>query len=125
MNLDELTLGQIKQLQGLLGNVPQPAFADPHIGQYVIVRTYSAGVFAGTLKQRLGKKVLLENCRRLWRWQTANNGVSLSEVAVYGINPTNSKICCVEPTKVVEDIEISPCSAISRKSIEGVKDYVV
>ncbi len=124
MDLDSLTYGEIKKLQALFGNAPQPTFADPHIGQYVIVRTYSAGVFAGTLKQRLGKKVLLENCRRLWRWQTANNGVSLSEVAVYGINPTNSKICCVEPTKEVEDIEISPCSAISRKSIEGAKDHV-
>lgn len=124
MDLDSLTYGEIKKLQALFGNATQPAFTDPHIGQYVIVRTYSAGVFAGTLKQRLGKKVLLENCRRLWRWHTANNGISLSEVAVYGINHTNSKICCVEPTKEVEDIEISPCSEISRKSIEGAKDYV-
>lgn len=124
MDLDSLTYGEIKKLQALFGNATQPAFTDPHIGQYVIVRTYAAGVFAGTLKQRLGKKVLLVNCRRLWRWQTANNGVSLSEVAVYGINPANSKICCVEPTKEVEDIEISPCSEISRKSIEGAKDYV-
>lgn len=124
INLDDLTYGQIKQLQSLIGNQQSPSF-DPHMGQYVIVRTYSAGVFAGTLKQRLGKKVLLENCRRLWRWQTANNGVSLSEVAVYGINQENSKICCIEMTKEVEDIEISPCSEISRKSIEGAKDYVV
>jgi len=124
MNIDDLTLKQIKQLQGLLSVVEQPALSSPHIGQYVIVRTYSAGVFAGVLKQRLGKKVLLENCRRLWRWQTANNGVSLSEVAVFGINPVNSKICCVEPSKEIEDIEISPCSEVSRKSIEGAKDYV-
>ena len=30
---------------------------------YVIVRTYSAGVFAGNLKSRNGKEVELENAR--------------------------------------------------------------
>lgn len=123
MNIDDLTLGQIKQIQGLCGGVSATEI-EPFLGQYVVVRTYSAGVFAGTVKQRIGKKVLLENARRLWRWQTANNGVSLSEVAVYGINQTNSKICCVESLKLIQDIEISPCTDISRKSIEGAKEHV-
>lgn len=123
MNIDELTLGQIKQLQNLVG-FSKESETSPHLGRYVIVRTYTAGVFAGTFKQRIGNKIILENCRRLWRWHTANNGVSLSEVAVYGINQANSKICCVEPSKEVEDIEISPCSEISQKSIQGAKDYV-
>ena len=122
MNIDDLTLGQIKQIQGLCGGVA--AEVEPFLGQYVVVRTYSAGVFAGTVKQRIGKKVLLENARRLWRWQTANNGVSLSEVAVYGINQANSKICCVESLKLIQDIEISPCSDVARKSIEESKEYV-
>lgn len=97
---------------------------DQFLGKYVIVRTYSAGVFAGTLQSRSGEKVVLENVRRLWRWHTANNGVSLSEVAVYGINDKNSKICCVEPLKEVEPIEISLASDISRKTIESAKDYI-
>ena len=122
MDIDSLTLGQIKQIQGLCGGVS--AEIEPFLGQYVVVRTYSAGVFAGTVKQRIGKKVLLENARRLWRWHTANNGVSLSEVAVYGINQANSKICCVESLKLIQDIEISPCTDVARKSIENAKDYV-
>lgn len=97
---------------------------DELLGKYVIIRTYSAGVFAGTLKQRLGNKILLENSRRLWRWHTANNGVSLSEVAVHGINQGKSKICCIEPLKEIEPIEISLASEISQKSIEGANDYV-
>jgi hypothetical protein len=123
MNIDDLTLGQIKQIQGLCGGT-SPIESEPFLGQYVVVRTYSAGVFAGTVKQRIGKKVLLENVRRLWRWKTANNGVSLSEVAVYGINQSNSKICCVESLKLIQDIEISPCSDVARKSIEEAKEYV-
>ena len=35
---------------------------------YVIVRTYSAGVFAGTLESRKGKEVVLSAARRLWYW---------------------------------------------------------
>ena len=34
-------------------------------GRYVIVRTYSAGVFAGVLKSRVGKEVVLSQTRRL------------------------------------------------------------
>ena len=33
---------------------------------YVIVRTHSAGVFAGTLQSRSGKEVVLTRARRLW-----------------------------------------------------------
>ena len=49
--------------------------------KYVIVRTYSAGVFAGNLKSRDGKEVTLTNARRLWYWSGA---ASLSQLAVAG-----------------------------------------
>src|SRR3990172_2053206 len=49
--------------------------------EYVIVRTYSAGVFAGELKERQGKEVSLTNARRLWFWAGA---ASLSELAQRG-----------------------------------------
>lgn len=49
--------------------------------KYVIVRTYSAGVFAGNLKSRNGKEVVLTNARRLWYWAGA---ASLSQLAVNG-----------------------------------------
>ena len=35
-------------------------------GMYVIVRTYSAGVFAGKLVARNGREVKLKGARRLW-----------------------------------------------------------
>lgn len=38
---------------------------------YYIVRTYSAGVFAGYIKKREGKEVVMENARRLWYWDGA------------------------------------------------------
>lgn len=48
-------------------------------GRYVIVRTYSAGVFAGTLVSRKGQGVVLKDARRLWYWKGA---ASLSQLAV-------------------------------------------
>ncbi len=51
------------------------------IGDYVIVRTQSAGVFAGVLRAKAGKEVTLTNARRLWYWDGA---ASLSELAISG-----------------------------------------
>ena len=38
---------------------------------YVMVRTYSAGVFAGELVSRKGQEVILKNARRIWYWAGA------------------------------------------------------
>ena len=49
---------------------------------YKIVRTYSAGVFAGEVESIDGKTVVIKNARRLWYWKGA---ASLSELAVRGV----------------------------------------
>ena len=87
--------------------------------RYVIVRTYSAGVFAGVLVSRKGKEVVLRNARRLWYWAGA---ASLSELAVRGTSRPNS---CKFPVSVprvelTEAIEILDVSDKARTSIEGV-----
>lgn len=92
--------------------------------EYVIVRTLSAGVHAGTLATRDGKEVTLTNTRRLWLWHTADRGISLSDVAVGGINPEKSKVCAVLPSIILtEAIEIIPASDKARASIEGADVY--
>lgn len=89
---------------------------------YVIVRTYSAGVFAGELIRRDGKEVELRNARRLWYWDGA---ASLSELAVRGVSQPRS---CKFPTPVesvtlTEAIEIIPATDEARKSIEAVPEW--
>ena len=55
---------------------------------YVLVRTYSAGVFAGTLETRKGQEVVLSNARRIWYWAGA---ATLSQLAVDGtIKPNDA-----------------------------------
>lgn len=77
-------------------------------GQYVVVRTYSAGVHVGVLGQRAGKEVVLQDARRIWSWQGAN---SLSEIALRGVG-SGSRVSEVVPTILLtEAIEIIPCTA--------------
>lgn len=88
---------------------------------YVIVRTYAAGVFAGEW-QGNGQ---LKNSRRLWRWHTANNGISLDEVATYGLNYEKSKICCNIEYRRVENVEeIIVCTSTAEFSIKNAPDYI-
>jgi len=89
------------------------------IGKYVIVRTYSAGVFAGTLKRKDGKEVELIDARRLWYWEGAS---SLSQMAMEGTSkPNKCKFPCkVHEIVITEAIEIIPCTDIAKISIEGV-----
>jgi len=90
------------------------------IGKYVIVRTYSAGVFAGVLQSRDGKEVILHQARRLWYWDGA---ASLSQLAMEGVKaPQNCKFpVAVDRIVLTEAIEIIDATEVARKSIEGVK----
>lgn len=87
---------------------------------FVIVRTYSAGVFAGYLKSREGKEVVLTNARRLWYWSGA---ASLSQLAMEGVkNPDACKFPCeVDEIILLEAIEIIPATEMAKKSISQVK----
>ena len=90
--------------------------------KYCVVRTYSAGVFAGYVKNRKGKEATLLNARRLWYWDGA---ASLSELAMHGVaRPENCKFpCVVEEVQLTEVIEVIPATVKAQKSIDGVKEW--
>lgn len=87
--------------------------------EYAIVRTYSAGVFAGYIKSEKGQEVELLEVRRLWYWAGA---ASLSQLAMSGTSkPDECKF--PEPVKTIrlkQVIEILPCTETAKKSIEEV-----
>jgi hypothetical protein len=87
--------------------------------KFVIVRTYSAGVFAGYLEKKEGKEVVMRNVRRLWYWSGA---ASLSQLAVDGTNkPKECKFpVAVDRIELTEAIEILDVTKIAKKSIDGV-----
>ncbi len=87
--------------------------------KYVIARTYSAGVFAGTLESRKGQEVVLTDARRLWYWSGA---ASLSQLAMTGTSKPDSckfpvAVKRVELLQVVEILDVTP---EAKKSIESV-----
>ena len=88
-------------------------------GKYVIVRTYSAGVFAGNLKSRNGKEVELTDARRIWYWSGA---ASLSELAVHGTSrPDDCKFPVAVPsvvlTETIEILDVTPEAEASIKAV--------
>ena len=87
--------------------------------QYVIARTYSAGVFAGYLKSRIGQEVVLLNARRIWYWEGA---ASLSQLAMEGTcKPEKCKFpIAVVRVELLQTIEVLSCTEKAKKSIEGV-----
>ena len=87
--------------------------------EYVIVRTYSAGVFAGYIKSRKGQEVILLNARRLWYWVGA---ASLSQLANDGVSkPSDCKFPAeVESVELLQAIEILPVTEKAKQSIAGV-----
>ena len=87
--------------------------------EYVIVRTYSAGVFAGLLESRKKKEVVLRDARRLWKWSGA---ASLSQLAMSGTSKPTECMFPEQVNKVIltEAIEILSVTEVARRSIEGV-----
>ena len=90
--------------------------------KYVIVRTYSAGVFAGFLDSRDGQEVTLLQARRLWRWEGA---ASLSELAVRGVkNPGGCKFPVAVPRVLLtQAIEILDVTDAAKASIDAVLEW--
>ncbi len=87
--------------------------------KYVIVRTYSAGVFAGELESRNGREVVMRNARRIWYWAGA---ASLSQLAMEGTSkPNECKFpIAVDRVELLEAIEILDVTPRAKASIESV-----
>ena len=92
------------------------------IGQYVIVRTYSAGVFAGTLTKREGKEVEMTGARRLWYWAGA---ASLSQLAQSGTSrPKDCKfpepVSTVIVTEAIKILSVTPEARAATNSVRTI-----
>jgi|SRR3990167_3252665 len=123
MNIEDLTIGQAKELAQMFGGIQKSNGSvlgentNRMIGQKVIIRTYSAGVWFGVLVEKDGKEVILSNARRMYQWW-CKEGISLSSVAIYGLNISKSKIVEAVPSVWLEAIEIIPCSEVAIEDLE-------
>ena len=89
----KVTLKEIAELLGMKNTTAAESGLDSFvIGQEVIIRTYSAGVWFGRLKEKEGNEVILTEARRMWRWW-AKESISLSGVALHGIKQEKKPYC--------------------------------
>lgn len=82
------------------------------VGLRCLVRTDTAGVWFGLVSAKAGREVIIVNARRLWYWQ-AEQSISLSGVALYGVDQSKSLIVAPVPSVWVEAIEIIPCTDVA------------
>jgi hypothetical protein len=87
--------------------------------RYVLVRTYSAGVFVGYFESRNGQEIILRNARRIWYWSGA---ATLSQLSVDGVTePEKCKFPChVDRVELLQVIEILEVTEKARQSIDRV-----
>ena len=118
MNINDLTIGQAKELARMLGGATGREEPCAFAGKYVIARCTAAGVHSGVLVRRYGLEVLLHDARRLWRWGPKGPQKFLDGVALTGIAVERSKIGAQVAERLVLDCcEITPCTAEAEASI--------
>jgi len=94
--------------------------------EYVIVRCTQGGVHAGYLEKQTRDHVFLVGARRIWYWSGA---ASLSEIAVYGLNPEKSSASKIAAKvrrvqlRQSDCCEILACEPEGQHSIEGVATW--
>lgn len=95
---------------------------DDFVGRYCMVRTRSAGVFAGTIEKMEGATAILRDARRVWAWVKA---ATLSQLATEGTgDPEGCKLPAPVPeVMLLEVIEIIPISEKAAASIASIPEW--
>lgn len=120
MDINELTVGQAKQLAAMFGNSEKSdSVAASMIGKYVIIRSSNEGINAGYVLAADETGVVLKNARRIWYHRPADKSESWYEgVANHGLS-SDSKISGVVSEKaIIEKYSITVCTNVAQKSIE-------
>lgn len=78
--------------------------------RYVITRTNSAGVWFGLVSEVDSEVVILNKARRMYKWKVKGEGITLSHVAISGIDKEESSIQGPLDDVALQWIELLPCS---------------
>jgi len=126
MNINELTIGQVKEVTSLLNDNVANNKSDlysRYIGKYVICRSRNEGVNAGKVVALDETGVILEDARRLYYHRPADQNISWYEgVSNSGLS-NDSKVSTPREKLIVENYSLTVCTADAEKSIRNAKDY--
>lgn len=119
MNINDLTIGQAKELANMFsGSNGSNSIDNKMIGKYVIVRCRDAGVHTGILESHNGRECVLTESRRLWYWKAAK-GAFLSSVATDGLSDESKLGTELSRIHLTENCEIIECTSDAEKSIRS------
>ena len=106
----------IMKLLGLGEKTLSTNINDSMIGRRVMVRTYSAGVHFGTLKEKVGQEAILTDSRRVFYWTKA---CSLSQLAMEGSGDIEKCQIAIEVPEILLNrvIEVIPMSEKANKQL--------
>lgn len=122
MNIDDLTLGQLKEIKSLVGEGSSTSMLQNYIGKYVICRSRNEGINAGIVKMIDDTGVVLSEARRLWFHKSSNNSSWYEGVANNGISD-DSKISEPVEKVIIEDYSLTICSQKAKDSLSKCKSH--
>ena len=88
--------------------------------EYCIIRTYSAGVHVGYVKNHEGITAELINSRRMWNWK--EKAAELNQMAMEGCKSDKFSMAVPKIT-VVGVIEVIPCSEKAKNYLQAIKEW--
>ena len=117
MNINDLTIGQVQELAGFLNlkNKEENTHSDCNslnndiIGRKCIIRTFSAGVWYGTVLEKTSTECVIGEARRMYYWKNKDKGITLSNISISGIH-SDSKIQPPVEKVWLQQIELIPCT---------------
>ena len=126
MNIDDLTLGQLKEIAGMkiiAEKNTHERCVHSSVGKICIMRGTASGIHVGTVEEVSNANVTLSSSRRLWGWK-AKKHFTLSSVAIHGISEEHSRVSETLPVIFISDAcELIPCSPEAIKTIFDARVY--
>lgn len=124
MNINDLTIGEFKELSKLFSGEKRKNIGAHKIGSYVLVRSRNEGLNAGVLADIDETGCVIKEARRLWYHKPAKKSSCWYEgVSLHGLDESSKVSEVVSEKVIIEDFSLTPCEKIAEKSIRGIKSY--
>jgi len=125
MNINDLTIGEAKELAALFGGASvsselKPSITQNAIGKYVIIRTRNEGINCGKLIQADETGCVLEDARRIYYHKPKDRTVCWYEgVALSGLSDDSKISPSISEKYIIEDYSITICSKLAEVNLRG------
>jgi len=127
MDLDQLTIGEAKELATMFANqVPSNSVATGSglIGKYAIVRSNNEGINAGVISEMDETGIIIKEARRIWYHRPADKKLAWYEgVALSGLDDSSKVSAEVEVKAIIEDYSVTLCTITAEYSIRAHKSH--